>query len=277
MARIESLNLINSAAGKEYLAETYGKVIANVAKKTIASKLKNTDLSGTPTAGSIEAKRFVNAESKAYGTARTNGKADAVKADPVTIQINTNKELIEEVETKDVTLYGVDNFIARKAASHEGSMVRELERAFFTEAGTAGTEVTLAGATPEEQLEELIQAVETVKNDYVDGVDRSMITVVLTPALYGKVRTYLDKVDMDGKAEAITMYHGANVESSTYLPTGVNAIAMAEGSVAQPVLPTVDEADKIPLSNAYHFGLFYSYGTKAVAPDLIFVAKTNQG
>lgn len=273
MARIESLNLLNSTGGKEYLAETYGKVIQNVAKKTISSQLKNTDLSGIPTAGTVEAKRFVNAESKAYGTARENGKGEAVKADPVTVSINNKRELIEEVENSDVTLYGVDNFISRKAASHEGSMVRELERAFFTEAAAEGTAVTLAGTTPEEQLEELIQSVETVKNDYVDGVDRSMIHVVLTPAMYGKVRTYLDKVDMDGKSEAITMYHGAYVHSSTYMPADVNAIAMADGSVAQPVLPTVDEADKIPLSNAYHFGLFYYYGTKAVTPDLIFVAK----
>ena len=48
-------------------------------------------------------------------------------------------------------------------------------------------------------------------------------------------------------------------------------IAMVDGAVAQPVLTTLDEAGKIPMSNAYHFGLFYSYGTKAVMPDLIQV------
>ena len=37
---------------------------------------------------------------------------------------------------------------------------------------------------------------------------------------------------------------------------------MAYGSVAQPVLPTIAPAEKIQLSNAYSFGMFYDYGTK---------------
>ena len=57
------------------------------------------------------------------------------------------------------------------------------------------------------------------------------------------------------------------------MPAGVNAIAMAEGSIAQPVLPTIDDVVKIQQSNAYSFGLFYDYGTKAVTEDLIFVYK----
>ena len=48
---------------------------------------------------------------------------------------------------------------------------------------------------------------------------------------------------------------------------------MADGAVAQPVLPTVAEPERIQLSNAIAFGLFYSYGTKAVSPDLIFSDK----
>ena len=40
--------------------------------------------------------------------------------------------------------------------------------------------------------------------------------------------------------------------------------------MAQPVLPTIAPAERIPLSNAIGFGIFYSFGTTAVASDLIF-------
>ena len=75
MARIESLNVLLTDSGKVYLAEQYGAVIENIQKGTIASALKNTNLSGTPGAGSYEAKRFVNRTSNAYGTARSGGSA----------------------------------------------------------------------------------------------------------------------------------------------------------------------------------------------------------
>jgi hypothetical protein len=45
---------------------------------------------------------------------------------------------------------------------------------------------------------------------------------------------------------------------------------MVNGSVAQPVLPTPYSVEKIPLSNAYGLELFFSSGTVAVTPDLIF-------
>lgn len=275
MARIKSLSVLATTEGNDYLAEQYGKVIANAQKNTISSKLKNTDLSGVPGAGSVEAKRFVNRKSTAYGTARQGGAGQKVKAKPVTVAIDTDKELITEVEQKDVSLYGVDNFIERQVAMDERSMVRELERDFFAKAFEAGTEVTPKATTPQEILEELIQSVETVSNDYVDGVERDMISVVCSPAFYGSIRTYLDNANHDTKSEQVDTYHGVKVYSSVYLPADAKAIAMAEGAVAQPVLPTVYPAKKIDLSNAYGFGMFYSYGTKAVAEDLIFTLKNS--
>lgn len=274
MARIESLDVLLTTTGKDYLAEVYGGVIANVQKQGISDQLKNKALSGTPEAGSVEAKRFVNRTSNAYGTARQAAAGQAVKAEPVTIKINQDKELVTEIENKDVSLYGVDAFVERQAASDEKSMLRELERAFFAEGNTAGTEITIpAGTTIEDEVEALIQSVETVSNNYVDGVDRDLIHVVLSPAKYGKLRTYIDKVEDGGaKGEAIELFHGVKVHSSVYLPTGVNEMAMAEGSIAQPVIVTKAGAEKVPFSNAVAQELFYSYGTKAVAPDLIMYA-----
>lgn len=272
MARLDSLNILTTGEGKDKLAESYGAVIENVQKSTISGLLKNTDLSGTPEGGTVEAKRFVNSTSNAYGTARTGGKGEAVKAVPVVVAINTDRELINEVEEKDAQLYGVDGLIAKKSAMNEKAMKRELERAFFTTAGAEGTTATLNATAINEKVEELIQLVENTKNDYVDGVDRDMISVVLNTATYGQLRNYLDSTavaNVDTSVGEMGMFHGVRVFSSVY--SGKSMIAMVDGAVAQPVLTTLDEAGKIPLSNAYHFGLFFSYGTKAVMPDLIQV------
>ena len=271
MARTDSIAILLENTSKDKLAEAYGAVIENIQKNLISSQLKNTDLSGTPGAGSLEAKRFTNTTSKAYGTARGNHAADKVVARPVTVNINQNKELINEVEQSDVSLYGVDDLIARKTASNEKAMARELEKAFFGAAVSEGTAHTLTAATIEAKAEELIQLVETVKNDFVEGVERDMIALVLTPALYGQLRTYFDKVQDGGaNGEAIATFHGVRVYSSVYMPSGTDAIVMAESAIAQPVLVNRYDPKQIELSNAIAFGLFYDYGTKVVAPDLVF-------
>lgn len=277
MARITSLNMLLDTEGKDMLAEEYGKVIENIEKTAISGQLKNTDLSGTPTSGTVEAKRFVNASSKAYGTARAANKGDAVKAKPVTVAIDTDKEIIEEIEQKDVSLYGVDSVVSRRVANHGKSMTRELERAFFNEAATSGATFTTTETAVNKKIEALIQQIETTKNDYVDGVDRDMISVVLDTATYGEMREYLDsgKANVETDVEAFGRYHGVRIYSSVYLPSDVKAIAMVDGSVAQPVLPTIQNPTKIQLSNAIGFGIFYSYGTKAVMPDLIAVMKAS--
>lgn len=277
MARIESLNMLNTEGAKSYLAEAYGKVIENVQKNTISAQIKNKDLSGDPTTGTVIATRLANTTSNAYGTARSGGKGQAVKKDEVVIAINTDKELINDVEEKDARLGGVDNLITRKSAMDEKSMARELERAFFNVAATEGTAISLTKTTIEEKVEELIQVVEATKNNFVDGVERDMIHVILAPSVYGDLRNYLDKAPVanvnTGVGEMGT-FHGVKVYSSVYLPENCSMIAMAEGAIAQPVTTDLDEADKYPASNCYHFGMFYSYGTKAVAPDVIQVVKT---
>lgn len=277
MARIDSLSILKDGGGKDALAEKYGPVIENLEQGTISGLFKNRDLSGNPDAGSVEAKRFKNATSANYGTARGAGKGTGVTAKPVTVPINVDKEIIEEVEEKDVALYGVDNFINRRITNHGKSMTRELERAFFEEAKTGGTKVvasTLTGTTPLEKFEELVQKITTLKNDYIDGVDRDMVVVVLTEAEYGKLRTYMDtsvnNANVNSAVKEIGTIHGVKVVSSVYLPTEVSHIAMVEGSIAQPVRLTADEGGKIEMSNAYHFGIFYSYGTESVMPDCIF-------
>jgi len=273
MPRIPSLNILLDPAGNDFLAELYGKVIENVEKSTISSILKNRDLSGDPVSGSVEAKRFANATSATYGTARGNGKGEAVKANPVTVQININREIVEEIEEKDTLLYGVDGLLERRSKNHVKSMVRELERAFFAEARATGIAVTPPSLPQNEVVENLIQSVETTKNDYVDGVDRDMMSIIMQPGEYGKMRNFLDtdvnNANVNTAANEFVTFHGVRIFSSVYLPPTAKMIIMVDGSVAQPVLPRQYKAEKVPLSEAYAVELFYYYGTKAVTPDLI--------
>lgn len=275
MPRITSLNMLLEGEGKDYLAELYGKVIENVQKALVSTNMKNTELSGDPSSGSMEAKRFANATSKAYGTARAAGKGDAVKASPVTVAIDQDKEIVEELEEKDIKLYGVDGVLDKRANNHVLRMAAELDAAFFACAHENAERVDQTGYTDTAQeLEAIIQEGETTQNAFVDGVPRSLLHLVLSPRYYGRIRSDLDKVagnaNVDTAAEEFYAWHGVRCYSSVHLPAGCDYLLMAEGAVAQPVTADQYKAEKVPLSNAYGVELFFHYGTKAVTPDLIF-------
>lgn len=277
MARIEALSILTQEEGKEYLSELYGKVIENVMKGLVSSGLKNADLSGDPASGSVEAKRFVNAKSQAYGTARAAGAGNKVKAKPVTVKISEDSEIVEEIEEKDTKLYGVDGLLDRRSANHVLRMLSELDSKFFAAAANAAVEVEIPeGTAIEDELESVIQECENTKNDFVDGVPRSMMHLLLNTAYYGKVRNNLDKQtrsNVDTAAEEFYTWHGVDCKSCVNLPAGVKYLLMVDGAVAQPVMANQYVAEKIPLSEAYGVSLFYHYGTEAVTPDLIFKNK----
>ena len=276
MARLDALSIkMTNGSTAEKLAEEYGKVIENLQHITLASKLKNTDLSGDPTSGTVEAKRFVNVSSAAYGTARGHGYADKIKADPVVIALNDNTEYLEEVEEKDLRTYGVDGLIERRTRNHQDALAVELDTKFFAEAVNGGTSCTATG-TPsiEDEIEEAIQTVETTKNSFVNGVPRNMIEVVMSPAYYGKLRNKINSISNSNNLGVVPNYeqgtfNNVNVYSNVFLPEGVNYIVMAKGAVAQPVMTSVYNPKQIELSDAIGFGLFAYKGTKAVTPDLI--------
>ncbi len=275
MARITALDMLTTAGGQAYLAEIYGKVIENVQKGLVSTGMKNKDLSGDPTSGTLVAKRFKNATSQSYGSARSGGAGNAVKADEVTIAINTDKEFVEELEQKDIRLYGVEGVVARRAANHTLRMQAELDCAFFTAGATAANALNLSAYTTiEEELEAVIQECEMVKNNFVDGVPRSMMNLVLSPKYYGKIRNYLDKTvnnaNVETDKEEFYAFHGVKAFSSVHLPDGCDYLLLVDGAVAQPVMADKYKAEKIPLSNAYALELFFSYGTTVVTPDLIF-------
>lgn len=274
--RVDALSIELQTSGKDKLAEEYGKVIENINANTLSAQLKNKDLSGDPTSGSVEAKRFVNAKGQAYGTARSGGAGNKVKAKPVVIPIDDNTEYMEEVEEKDLKLYGVNGLIERRTANQEKSMEVELDTKFFQVAEAAATTFSPTASTIEDEIEEAIQKVETVKNDYVRGVPRTMINVIMTPAYYGKLRNKiatLPNANANVASYESGIFNNTRMYSCVFLPDDVDYIVMVDGAVAQPVIPSIYAPAKIPLSDATAFGMFLYKGTKAVMEDLIFVKK----
>ena len=275
MARIDALSIELQTTGKDKLAEEYGKVIENLQHVTLASVLKNTDLSGDPTSGTVEAKRFVNVSGNTYGTARTAGAGQKVKAKPVVIAINDDTEYIEEVEEKDLKTYGVSGLIERRTRNHQDALARELDTKFFAEAVDAGTTFSSEATDIADEIEEAIETVETVKNDFVNGVPRNMIEIVMSPAYYGKLRNKINAIPNSNGLGQVANYeqgtfNNTRIYSSVFLPNGINYVVMVKGAVAQPVMTSIYNPAKVELSDATAFGLFAYKGTKAVMEDLIF-------
>lgn len=271
MARQDANSIYVSDTVKDKLAETYGEVIEAVQKGAISEQIKNKNYSGDPTTGTVEIDRFKNATVNDLGTARTNAKGDKLKnTGKVTINVDTDKEIVEEIAKKDIKLYGLDGMAQKRKANHSKRMIAYLDTQFFAKAESEGTAVTnITETSIEEILEALIQNVETTQNDWVDGVDRDMLVLTVKPKVYGKIRNYIDKVDgTDGTTD---YFHGVKLFSNHRQTK--DAICMIDGAVAQLVTTDEYDAEKIPLSNDIALELFFSKGTKAVMPDLIkFIA-----
>jgi len=277
MARTKAISLIQNGATKVELAELSGLVIQNIQKDTLASGLKSQSYTGNPASGSVEYRRFKNSVSQDYGTARAAGKGTALTVPPTTVNLNTHKEIVEEAAKFDLDTFGVGNIMARRADNHVDTVAAEFDTAFFQAAFDEGTAFTApASATdPGKIVEALIQTLETVKNDFVRGVPRNIMRLVLSPAFYGDMRDYLDKTvhnaNVDTAAEDFTTFHGVRVYSSVFLPANAKAVIMIEGAIAQPaVIYPYKDPEKIPLSNDYGVSMFYDFGTKVLTPDLVF-------
>lgn len=148
MARTSAISLLYEAGKKGELSEIYGIVIENVQKETLSSGLKSQAYTGNPAAGSVEFKRFVNSGDQEYGTARAAGKGNAIIAPPVTVNLNTHREIVEEIAKRDLETFGVANILARRAANHIDTMASVLDTNFFKTAADAATTITPATSTP---------------------------------------------------------------------------------------------------------------------------------
>lgn len=280
--RTDALDAVDDNGDEALLAEVYGNVIETYQKKSGVARVKAQGV-GDPAGGSMVFSRFQNSTVQTYGTARTAGAGDAIIDDQVTVNLNTHKEIVEELEMFDVKHYGVGNLMQRRGPNHALRMLAHLDRAALTAAKAAAatasnnSDVTYEnGTTPDylDLLEQVALKVETVTNDYVDGVDRSMIVIFLKPSIYSKVQSALDKVyAYNGNSGMIEVpgYHGFQVISEHYLPSDTDFIATTVGNIAQPVFSEgYVDGGRIKLSNAYEVSLFFDYGTKILANDLVF-------
>lgn len=273
MARTDAYSIFLDKAGSnpDELKEAYGGLIEAIQVKALSGLVKNQRLSGDPRAGSVEVQRYATSKSQAYGTSRSNGEGNKVaNTGKVTVNTYENKrEISEEITVFDVQANTVANLISTRTKDHGDTVVRELDYAFFNKAVAEGTSHTFEATNVEEKLEEIIQKVQNVKNDWVDGVPRSMIRVFLNTSEFGKIRTYLDNIK-GAAEEEVGYYHGVPVYSN--IRQNVAYIAMADGSIAQPVVLNEYEPQRIPLSADMSLYLPFWYGTKAVTPDLIFTS-----
>lgn len=270
MARTDALSIQTNATDKDKLAEVQGFVIEAIQKGAVSEKMKNTEYSGDPSTGSVEIDRFKNAQVDDYGTARTAGRgASILNTGKVTINVDEDKEIVEEIAKKDVKLYGIPAIMEKRKKNQALRVIADLDTRFFAQMVADGTEVTgLTTADPiVDNLEKIIQSIETTQNDWVDGVDREMIELSVKPSIYGKLLNYIDTVPNPISGLNDTVFHQVKIYSNHRQTKDI--ICAIHGAVGQPVMIDEYEPEKIPFSNNYDCSLFYSRGTKAVMPDLI--------
>ena len=142
MARQDALNIYINGETKDKLAETYGQVIEAVQKGALSEQIKNKNYSGDPTTGSVEIDRFKNAEINDLGTARTGSKGEnLVNSGKVVINVDTDKEIVEELAKKDVKLFGLGAMAEKRKANHIKRMIAYLDREFFACAEKEGSAI----------------------------------------------------------------------------------------------------------------------------------------
>jgi hypothetical protein len=277
MALTQALSIYSSEEAKAYLRNVIVGIFENLGAKTVSARLKSKNANLTQAAGSYEFKRFANATSQEYGTARTAAKGQKIIAPSITVNLDTNREIVEEINLFDGQSFTQETFEAlvnRRKAAIQLAIERELDRAFFAkikEQGTAaGINITLTDSIVA-QLEDVIVKLVTTTNDYVDGVDRENMALIVSPRLYSKLKTELNDVyNFSGTVEEGTFkgINGVAVFEALRLPEGVDYILLTMDSVAQPTLITGVDVEKIPLSNDYAISVFYRYGTKTLATEL---------
>ena len=271
MALQDALNIFQSdGETEEKLAQVYAGLLENVQKGSLADRFKNTNYSGDPQGGSIVVRRLANAGLDDYKTARTAGKGNALENNDVVINLDTDKEIVEELEMKDVAMFGVDGLAEKRKANHAQRIIAYKDNAFFGEMVTAGTEVTLTAEKIEEQLEEMIQAVETTSDDYTDGVERDQIVLSVKPAIYGKVRNYIDSVANSVNGVTYNVFHDVEIVSNHRQTKDI--ICFMRGAVAQPTKIDEYSVEKVPFADAIALETFIHMGTKAVYGNLIAYA-----
>lgn len=274
MARQSSLNVADytDQTTLDNLAETLDGVIENIQTSAVSEVLKNKEGSGEPESGSVEYKRFVNATLNAKGTARTAGKGSKVIAKPIIVNLDDDKEIIEELQIKDVKLYGIDGMAEKRKSNFSKRVIAYLDRKFFATAVSAGTKFTRGSLTGAKDIIDamIVQAKET-SSDFIDGIDAEDLALVVNGTYRKALKNELDELP-NGTAPSngrIGVYDSVETYESNRLPSGVNAIVMLKGAVALPYFLSEYAAEKVPFDDAIALETFLYNGSKALVEEAI--------
>jgi hypothetical protein len=274
MARQAALNIADytDQTTMDNLAEVLDGVIENIQVGAVSEALKNTNGSGDPKGGSIEYKRFVNAVLEDKGTARTAGAGAKVVANPVIVNLDDDKEIIEELQIKDVELYGIDGMAEKRKSNFSKRVIAYLDRKFFTEAITGGSKFTRGALTdPKEIIDAMIVAAKETSSDFIDGIDAEDLALVVNGTYRKALKNYLDALQTGTSPAngAIGTYDSLVTYESNRLPQGVNAIVMLKGAIALPRLISDYQAEKVPFDDAIALETFLYSGVKTLVPEAI--------
>lgn len=274
MAKQSSLNIADylNDTVMDNLAEILDGVIENIQAGCVSEALKAKNGSGDPTTGSVEYKRFANATLQEKGTARTNGKGNKVKAKPVVVKIDDDKEIIEELQEKDLKLYGVDGMAKKRSANAKNVIKTYYDRKFFKIARDAGVQVArVSGDTTKKIVDRLISTAKVTKNDFVDGVDEELIALVVNTSYKSDIKDYLDSLPNGTSPSngAIGMYQSVITYESNRMPSDVPAMVMLKEAIALPNYTSEYETEKVPFDDAIALELFAYSGGEALVPEII--------
>ena len=294
MPNTQALSIYLADANTQaFLRNVIVGIFENYQKTAVSARLKSKNANLSKKAGSYEFKRFANATVRDYGTARAAGKGDKVVAPPVVVNLDKNKEIVEEVNFFDAdgsfTDEAFQQFVNNRKINFELSLSDYLDLEFFSTVKSQGTAATalkdISGkALPaldltkplRPQLEAVIGALEKTgkngtENKFVRGVDRRFMSLVLDSQLYGLVKDELnDCYCFAGKTadEVFPGLNGVATFSSVNLPEGCHYQLITMDSVAQPTIEKGFDFEKIPMSVDYAMEMFFRYGTKVIAPEL---------
>ena len=274
MARQSSLNIqdyLNDDV-MDNLAETLDGVIENIQAGCVSEALKSKNGSGDPTTGSVEYKRFANATIQDKGTARKNGGGNPVKAEPVTVNIDDDKEIIEELQEKDLKLYGIDGMAKKRSKNAQDVIKTYYDRKFFRIGRDAGIQVArTSGDTAKKIVDRLISTAKVTKNDFVDGVDEELLALVVNTTYKTDLKDYLDSLPNGTEPSngAIGMYQSVITYESNRMPSDVPAMLMLKEAIALPNYLSEYMPEKVPFDDAIALELFAYSGGQALVPEII--------
>lgn len=269
------IDLFGKTDEKDKLANVLDGVIENIQISAVSEVLKNKEGSGDPEGGSIEYKRFANATLQDKGTARASKEGTALKAKPVIVNLNDDKEIIEELQTKDLKLYGIAGMAEKRMQNFTKRVIAYLDKAFFAKAIAVGTAYTGTSTNAQDIIDDMIVTAKSTESDFIDGIDSEDLAIVLSNKYRKELKNALDELPngTDATNGIIGMYDGIEVFETHRLPKGTNAIVMLKGSIAQPYFISEYDLEKIPLDDSFALQTFLYTGVEALAEEAIIYNK----